>query len=99
MNNSCDNEVKEIKKMESVKILPRKIVMKEITHILGIFLSTDGVFPIYQIFYRLQLCEFFFYICTSYILYVIIHFYVVLLMLEEIYAISGMMFRLEVIHG
>ena len=30
---------------------------------------------------------------------VIIHLYVVLPMLEDMYAISGMMFRLEVIHG
>ena len=35
----------------------------------------------------------------SYFYIVIIHLYVVLPMLEEIYAISGMMFRLEVIHG
>ena len=35
----------------------------------------------------------------SYFYMVIIHLYVVLLMLEEIYAISGMMFILEVIHG
>ena len=35
----------------------------------------------------------------SYLYMFTIHLYVVLLMLEEIYAISGMMFRLEVIHG
>ena len=35
----------------------------------------------------------------SYFYMVIIHLYVVLTMLEEIYAITGMMFRLEVIHG
>ena len=36
---------------------------------------------------------------TSYFYMVIIHLYVVIPMLEEIYAISGMMFRLETIHG
>ena len=36
---------------------------------------------------------------VSYFYMVIIHLYVVLTMLEEIYAISGMMFRLGVIHG
>ena len=35
----------------------------------------------------------------SYFYMVIIQLYVVLLMLEEIYAILGMMFRLEIIHG
>ena len=37
--------------------------------------------------------------CILYFYMVIIHLYVELPMLEEIYATSGMMFRLEVIHG
>ena len=35
----------------------------------------------------------------SYFYMVMIHLYVVLPMLEELYAISGMMFKFEVIHG